>query len=243
MNAPERPGGRILVALDTPESEAAIELARTVGDRVGGYKVGLELFTHAGPPVLESIREHAELFLDLKLHDIPNTVAGAAFQAGRLGVTYLTVHGLGGVAMIRRAVEASADGAARAGHPAPRVLVVTILTSHDDADLERVGLHGPTSAAVERLIGVAREAGAGGIVCSPLEVARARELFPEGLRVVPGIRPAGAGVVAADDQARVATPASAVAAGADRLVIGRPITKAEDPAAAADAIAAELAAG
>ena len=237
---PDHPRQRILVALDTPERERAIELARMLAGHVGGFKVGLELFGRCGPSVVEAIRStEASVFLDLKLHDIPNTVAGAAAAAGSLGVNLLTVHALGGTEMIRRAVEASEAAADRAGHAPPRVLAVTVLTSHDDALLERIGLAGPCSNAVARLTGLARDAGAGGVVCSPLEVADARELFPEGLRVVPGVRPVGR-KVSGDDQARTATPAQAIALGADRLVIGRPITAAADPIAAADAIVAEL---
>jgi orotidine-5'-phosphate decarboxylase len=237
---PDHPRERILVALDTPEHDRAIELARLLAGHVGGFKVGLELFGRCGPSVVDEIRSAGvSVFLDLKLHDIPNTVAGAAAAAGSLGVNLLTVHALGGIEMIRRAVESSEAAAGHSGHLPPTVLVVTVLTSHDDALLERIGLSGPCSDAVARLTSLARDAGAGGVVCSPLEVARARELFPDGLRVVPGVRPAGR-KVGGDDQARTATPAEAVARGADRLVIGRPITAAADPVAAAAAIAAEL---
>jgi orotidine-5'-phosphate decarboxylase len=235
------PHERILVAIDTPDPARIRDLAARLSGRVGGLKIGLEAFTSLGPdPVREIVAAGGSVFLDLKLHDIPNTVAGAAAAAGRLGVRFLTVHALGGVAMMRRAVEAAREGAQQAGHESPRVLAVTILTSHTDDDLARAGVAGPCDAAVVRLAGLAREAGVAGVVCSPLEVAKVRKAFPEGELVVPGIRPAGA---ALDDQARVATPASAIAAGADRLVIGRPITRADDPAAAAGAIAAEIAAG
>lgn len=229
---------RVLVAVDTPDVARVRALATALRGRVGGFKLGLEAFTSCGPDVVREIVAAGDgVFLDLKLHDIPNTVAGAAAAAGRLGVRFMTVHALGGVAMMRRATEASAEAAAEAGHEAPCVLAVTVLTSHDDDDLARLAIEGPCDRAVLRLAGLAREAGVGGVVCSPLEVSRVREVFPEGVRVVPGIRPAGA---ARDDQARVATPASAIASGADRLVIGRPITRADDPAAAADAIAAEI---
>jgi orotidine-5'-phosphate decarboxylase len=226
------------VAVDTPDLDRIRALAAALRGRVGGFKLGLEAFTACGPaPVREIVAAGDGVFLDLKLHDIPNTVAGAAAAAGRLGVRYLTVHALGGVAMMRRAVEAASEAATAAGFPPPCVLAVTVLTSHDDDDLRRLAVDGPCDRAVLRLTALAREAGVGGVVCSPLEVAAVRDAFPEGVRVVPGIRPAGA---ARDDQARVATPASAIAAGADRLVLGRPITRAEDPARAADAIAAEI---
>ncbi len=236
-----RPHERIFVALDTPDPDRARALARALAGRVGGFKVGLEAFSSCGPALVGDIRsEGLPVFLDLKLHDIPNTVAGAAAAAARLGISFLTVHALGGSEMVRRAVESSAEAAARAGSSAPTVLAVTVLTSHDDPSLEILGIRGPSAAAVLRLAGIARDAGAGGVVCSPLEVARVREAFPAGTLVVPGVRPSGA---AADDQARVATPESAVRAGADRIVVGRPITRAADPVAAADAIAAEIARG
>ena len=232
---------RIFVAIDTPDPARARALARALTGRVGGFKVGLEAFVANGPALVEEIRAIGlPVFLDLKLHDIPNTVAGAAAAAGRLGVAFLTVHALGAASMIRRAVEASAEGAESAGHPAPCVLAVTVLTSHDDLSLASVGVAGPCLPAVERLAAVAREARAGGLVCSPLEIVRARAIFPSATLVVPGIRPATSGARPADDQARVAAPGEAVAWGADRIVVGRPITGAADPAAAADAIAADI---
>lgn len=231
---------RIFVALDTPDAERALALAGSLAGRVGGLKVGLELFTAAGPDLVRRVSDLGlPVFLDLKLHDIPNTVAGAAGAIGRLGVSFFTVHALGAGEMIRRAVEASHEAAWSTGHPPPVALAVTILTSHDDASLASVGVLGPSRVAVERLAALAESSGAGGLVCSPLEVARAREVFESGILVVPGIRPAGPR--AGDDQARVATPGEAVAAGADRIVVGRPITAAPDPAAAADAIARDIA--
>jgi orotidine-5'-phosphate decarboxylase len=236
-----KPHERIFVALDTKDPDRAVALARALAGRVGGFKVGLEAFTACGPSLVGSILEAGlPVFLDLKLHDIPNTVAGAAAAAARLGVSFLTVHALGGGAMIRAASDASRDAAAAAGIEPPTVLAVTVLTSHDERDLETLGIAGPAAAAVLRLAALARDSGAGGAVCSPLEVAAVRGAFPSGALVVPGIRPRGA---AADDQARTATPAAAVAAGADRIVVGRPITRASDPIAAAEAISAEIAAG
>ena len=232
---------RVLVALDTPDAAQALALVRTLAGVVGGFKIGLELFTSAGPRLVDEIRAAAPtVFLDLKLHDIPNTVAGAAAAAARAGVSLFTVHALGGPEMIRRAVESARDAARAAGLAAPCVLAVTVLTSHDDETLERVGLAGPCTAAVLRLAALARDAGAGGIVCSAHEVREVRRIFPGGLLVVPGIRPGGTLRGGGDDQTRVAGPARALALGADRLVIGRPITAAADPRAAAAAIAEEI---
>jgi orotidine-5'-phosphate decarboxylase len=236
-----RPHQRIFVALDTPELDSARRLVGQLEGAVGGFKIGLQLFTVGGPPIVQEIRRSgAEVFLDLKLHDIPNTVAGAAAAATRLGATYFTMHASGGPAMMRRGVEAAAEAAEGLGLPRPTALAVTVLTSHDDAELESIGLQGPCPAAVLRLARLARESGAGGLVCSPLEVAAVREVFPGGTLVVPGIRPGGAVGPANDDQTRVATPGRAVAAGADLLVIGRPITRADDPVEAARAIAEEI---
>ena len=158
----------------------------------------------------------------------------------RLGASHLTVHASGGASMIRRAVQAAEETADAVGGTPPTVLAVTVLTSHDDDELRSIGLAGPCADAVARLATLAAEAGAGGLVCAAQEVGRARELFPDGELVVPGIRPAAGPELGNDDQARVATPARAVALGADRLVIGRPITRAEEPAAAARAIAEEI---
>jgi orotidine-5'-phosphate decarboxylase len=235
-----RPEDRIFVALDTPDIARARTLARALAGGVGGFKIGLEAFVACGPKLVDEMRGAGHIvFLDLKFHDIPNTVAGASAAAARLGVAFLTVHALGGPAMIARAVEASRAGAP-AGVDAPVVLAVTILTSHDDEALRRIGIEGPCADAVPRLAALAREAGAGGIVCSPLEVASARLVFPEGVLVVPGIRPETPEARALDDQSRVASAATAVAAGADRIVVGRPITGAVDPAAAAAAIADDM---
>ncbi len=231
---------RILVALDTPDAARARTLVESLRGRVGGFKIGLELFCSEGPRfVREVVESGAPVFLDLKLHDIPNTAAGAAAAAARLGVSFLTVHALGGPAMIRRAVEA-ANGAARGvGARAPTVLAVTILTSHDDHDLELLGLPRPAALAVERLAALAREAGAGGIVCSPREIVSIRRAFGSATIVVPGIRPLGL-AVSSDDQLRTETAARAVAWGADHLVVGRPITQAADPIAAAETLAREI---
>jgi orotidine-5'-phosphate decarboxylase len=225
----------IAVALDAPDDATAIGWARAVGPHVAVVKVGLELFCRYGPSVVTAVRDSvgeggdASLFLDLKLHDIPNTVAGAARSAAQLRPAYLTVHASGGSAMIRAAVE-SAPGVA--------ITAVTVLTSMSEDDLAAVGLAGPSLDAVRRLAALSVTAGATALVCSPREVAAVRaEVGSDITLITPGVRPAGA---AAQDQSRVATPQQALADGADLLVIGRPITGADDPAAAAAAIAASL---
>jgi orotidine-5'-phosphate decarboxylase len=222
---------RLCAALDFPTWEAAESFARAVAPEVGMLKVGLELFAAEGP---FAVRAAAALgrpvFLDLKLHDIPNTVEGAARSAVASGASLLTVHASGGAEMIRAAV--------RGAGPLVRVLAVTVLTSLDADALDEVGIAGPPTEAVVRLARLAVGSGAVGLVCSPLEVAAVRKaLGAAPLLVVPGVRPPGA---AKGDQARVATPAEAVRAGADVLVIGRPLRDARDPAAAARAIAEGL---
>ena len=221
----------IAVALDAPDAETAARWARAVTPHVAVVKVGLELFCRSGPSVVQSVRgaSGTGLFLDLKLHDIPNTVAGAARSVARLKPTYLTVHAVGGAAMVRAAVDA-AEGVT--------IAAVTVLTSTDEATLDAVGLAGPSLDAVRRLSVLAVGAGAGALVCSPHEVAAVRaEVGPGIVLITPGVRPAGAD---AQDQARVATPEQALRDGADLLVIGRPITGAADPGAAAARIAASL---
>ena len=221
----------IAVALDAPDAETAARWAQAVTPHVAVVKVGLELFCRTGPSIVQSVRgaSGTGLFLDLKLHDIPNTVAGAARSVARLKPTYLTVHAVGGAAMVRAAVEAAPD---------VTIAAVTVLTSADDATLADVGLAGPSLDAVRRLSVLAVGAGARALVCSPQEVAAVRaEVGPGITLITPGVRPAGS---AADDQARVATPEQALADGADLLVIGRPITGAADPGAAAAKLAAGL---
>ena len=221
----------ICAALDFPTWSAAEPFARAVAPAVGVLKVGLELFAAEGPAAVRAAAALGRpVFLDLKLHDIPNTVEGAARAAARTGASLLTVHAAGGSEMIAAAV-------CGAG-PDVKVLAVTVLTSLDAAALRAIGLEGPPQEAVVRLAQLAVVAGAGGLVCSPHEVAAVREAVgEEPLLVVPGVRPAGA---AKGDQARVATPAEAVRAGADVIVIGRPLREAADPAAAARAIEASL---
>ena len=227
------PRDRLIVALDVPEAADARALVERLAGHVGMFKVGSQVFTTAGPDLVREVVGRGEkVFLDLKYHDIPNTVAGAVSSAGRLGVSLLTVHALGGKEMLEAAVGAlPAMGI--------RLLAITILTSHDEATLRAIGMGGSLADAVRRLALLAREAGADGVVASPQEVALVREACgPDFLIVTPGIRPAGA---SRGDQSRTATPAAAIAAGADYVVVGRPILEAADPAAAAAAIARDLA--
>jgi len=231
MNARDR----LIVALDVPQGDAARALLERLAGHVGLFKVGSQAFTAAGPELVREIVGRGEkVFLDLKFHDIPNTVAGAVASASRLGVSLVDVHGLGGRAMMEAAVGAlPAMGT--------RLLAITILTSHDEETLGEIGVNGSMAESVRRLAQLARDAGADGVVASPHEVALVREACgSDFLIVTPGIRPAG---VALGDQARAATPAAALAAGADYLVVGRPITGAADPAAAADAIVREMEGG
>jgi len=223
---------RLIVALDLPDAEPARRLVERLRGRVGMFKVGSQLFTAAGPALVRELTAAGEkVFLDLKYHDIPNTVAGAVAAAGRLGVSLVDVHGLGGLAMMEAAVAAL-------GASGTRLLAITVLTSHDGPSLEALGLEGSVTATVRRLALLARDARVHGVVASPHEVGLVREACGcDFLVVTPGIRPAGA---SANDQARAATPAAALAAGADYLVVGRPITEAADPVAAVDAILAEM---
>jgi orotidine-5'-phosphate decarboxylase len=227
---------RLVVALDTPSREQALAWARSLRGRVGLVKVGLELFTAAGPALLGELAAlGVGVFLDLKLHDIPNTVERAARNCARLGVRLITVHAAGGRAML---TAAAAGAAAGATGERPRVLAVTVLTSLDDAALDELGIPGGAAARVLAWATLAHRAGCDGVVCSPQELAELRRRLGAGfILLAPGIRPAGAEV---GDQRRVATPAAAMAAGADYLVVGRPITAASDPVAAAEAIVAEL---
>ncbi len=229
---------RIAVALDEAGRERLLALARRVAPEVGVLKVGLEAFCAHGPALVTEVAALAPVFLDLKLHDIPNTVGGAAAAAARTGAAILNVHAGGGREMMRAAGERAREAAASAGLAPPKVVAVTVLTSLDAAALGEVGLAGTPREAALRLALLAREAGLDGVVCSPEEIEAIRSACGPGfLLVVPGIRPAGS---AAADQKRIATPASAARAGADLLVIGRPITGAADPAAAAREIAAEI---
>jgi orotidine-5'-phosphate decarboxylase len=221
----------IAVALDAPNLDTAARWANLVTPHVSTVKIGLELYLRYGPEAVASVRgaSNVAVFLDLKLNDIPATVAGAARSVARLRPDLLTVHAVGGMAAVRAAVEAAPD---------TKIVAVTVLTSLGDADLERLGVAGPVGDAVRRLAALAVEAGARGLVCSPREVAAVRtEVGPDITLITPGVRPAGS---EANDQARIATPEEALRAGADLLVIGRPITGAADPGAAAAATGASL---
>ena len=227
---------RLFVALDTPDLDRALSWAAALRDHVGGLKLGLEFYAANGPDGVRRLAAFGlPVFLDLKFHDIPNTIAGAVRAAAGLGVAMLNVHAGGGPAMLRAAV-----GAAATAVPRPLVLGVTVLTSLDDGDLEEVGQRGPAPEQAMRLAGLTRDCGLDGVVCAPADVAKLRSEFgPDMTLVVPGIRPDWA---AAGDQKRIMTPAAALAAGADVLVIGRPITGADDAAAAARRIADALSA-
>ena len=232
------PKDRILVGIDTPDITRAETLVTAVSGRVGGIKIGKEFFTAQGPEAVRTVVGDQSLFLDLKFHDIPNTVAGAVRSSLRMTPRILNVHASGGRAMMTAASQAAREEAEALSVSRPLVIAVTVLTSLDDADLEAVGQQGPTAAQVERLAVLAQDCGLDGVVCSPREITALRALCgPDFKLVVPGIRPSWA---AAGDQKRIMTPADAVTAGADYIVIGRPITAAPDPAEAADKIVAEL---
>jgi orotidine-5'-phosphate decarboxylase len=223
----------LIIPLDVPDLDSAVDLVDRLGDEADFYKVGLELYTRVGPPAVEMLQRCGKrVFLDLKLHDIPNTVAGAVRSASELGVDLLTLHAQGGAPML----EAAAG--ARGGRL--RLLAVTVLTSLESAHLEAVWGRSVDDTAVEvhRLARMAAAAGIDGVVSSPLEAASLRSLLgPEVILVTPGIRPTGSPI---GDQRRFATPADAVRAGADYLVVGRPVTQAPDPGAALAAVLAEI---
>jgi len=222
---------RLIVALDVPKAEDALALVRTLRGRVGLFKVGSQAFTAAGPELVRQIVDEGErVFLDLKFHDIPNTVAQACAAATRLGVWMLNVHASGGRPMLKAARDAVAATAAETGVARPLLVAVTVLTSLDQAALKETGIDLDAGRHVLRLAALARDCGLDGIVCSPVEAPSMRSAFgPDFALVTPGIRLAGS---ARDDQTRIATPEMAAQGGADYLVIGRPITAAADPVAA-----------
>jgi len=230
------PRQQLIVALDVSSAAAAQKIVAAVGDSAFSYKVGMQLFTAEGPRLVRDlVASGRRVFLDLKYHDIPNTVAAAVHEAAQLGVKMLTVHASGGVKMLRAASEAAA-----AVDPSLAVLAVTVLTSLNDQDLDKLGVHGRVQDQVLRLAALALAGGCRGVVASAHEASQLRaELDEEFLIVTPGVRPAGAGHA---DQARVVTPAEAIAAGATYIVVGRPITESPDPAAEARAILAQMAA-
>jgi len=229
----------IIVALDVPAAEDALKLVEQLAPVVGGFKVGSELFASGGPEIVRRIRAAgAPVFLDLKFHDIPNTVAKAVAAAVRLDVQMLTVHTLGGTDMLKAAEQVAQDSAWRLGHAPPLVLGVTVLTSLDSNALSEIGLDSNVSRQVRRLANMANKAGLRGLVCSPREVTELRQMLPVSMQLVtPGIR---AETDPADDQKRTLSPSEAISAGANWLVIGRPIYAAENPRAAAEKILASL---
>ncbi|MGI8917494.1 MAG: orotidine-5'-phosphate decarboxylase [Pyrinomonadaceae bacterium] len=235
------PQSKLIVALDVQTAAEARELVNLLGSEVGMFKVGSQLFTAAGPEVVrEIVRSGNRVFLDLKFHDIPNTVARAAIEATRLGVTILNVHAGGGAEMMRRTADAVSEAASSEGLSRPSIIAVTVLTSTDGPGLHAVGVTKTADAQVLKLAMLAANSGMDGLVASPLEVPAIRSAVPQTgfLIVTPGIRPRG---VALNDQKRVTTPAAAIRAGADYLVVGRPITAAGDPVMAARMIVAEIA--
>lgn len=232
----------VFCALDTTDPQDAAALAGRLRGHVGGLKLGLEFFVANGPDGVRHVMQAGlPLFLDLKFHDIPNTVAGAMKAAAALAPAFTTIHGGGGAEMIRAASDGAAEGAAKAGTPPMKVLAVTVLTSFDQSGLNATGVPGEVADQVKRLGELARRNGADGAVCSAHEAPLLRQACgPDFVLVVPGIRPAWA---AAGDQKRITTPAKALAAGADWLVIGRPITGAANPAQAAAQIARDITEG
>ena len=230
------PKNRLAVALDLPDEHEALKLVDRLGDTCHWFKVGMELYYAAGNKIIEKLRDRGfKVFLDLKLHDIPNTVAGAVRSAAKAGASLLTIHATGGAAMMSAAAEAASAPVS------PRLLAVTVLTSMDANQLAGIGITASPADQVLRLARLAKNSGINGMVCSAEEVALLRkETGPDSLLVIPGIRPAGSTI---EDQKRIATPAQAIADGASMLVVGRPITRAADPAAAAQAILNEIADG
>jgi orotidine-5'-phosphate decarboxylase len=231
---------RLIVALDVPTADAGVSLAEKLEGHVGAFKVGLENFSAEGPILPRFLTSrNTRVFLDLKFHDIPNTVRAAAREAAQLGVAMVNVHASGGRKMMEAAREGAVEGARTLGMgKRPLVLAVTVLTSLGPEDLAELGIAGTPEEVVVRLARLACKAGLDGVVASPREIFAIRHaLGPDFVIVTPGIRPAGAAV---NDQVRVATPASAIRAGATYIVVGRPITGAADPAAAADNIVSEI---
>jgi orotidine-5'-phosphate decarboxylase len=228
------PGDRLIVALDVPNAAHARRVVQTLGEAITSYKIGKQLFTAEGPGIVRDlIASGRKVFLDLKFHDIPNTVGAAVKSAAELGVSMLTVHASGGSKMLKAAVEA-----AKAADSRPMVLAVTVLTSLSDSDLQEIGVSGNVLTQVLRLGSLATAAGCDGVVASAHEARELRRELGQGFEIVtPGVRPAGANL---GDQARVLTPGEAIQAGATRLVVGRPITEAASPSDAATAILTEI---
>lgn len=222
----------VCVALDVPSLAQARELLRELADLVPVFKVGLELFASCGPAAVDAVRDTgADVLLDLKVHDVPRTAAAAVGQAARIGASMLTVHGLGGRSMLRACVEASRD------HGGPRILAVTVLTSHDEDELAGIGVAATAMEQAKRIGRIAAEERCDGLVLSPRELAVLRSVYPELLLATPGIRPEG---VPPDDQRRVLTPAEAILAGTDLCIVGRPVLNAANRRAATQAIIDEV---
>ncbi len=228
----------IIIALDMSREEA-LELCDKLKGRARWVKVGMTLFYRYGPTIVDEMRERGlNVFLDLKLHDIPFQIRGAAYSASLSGADILSIHGLGGAQMIAEGRAGAEDAAEQRGGNRTKLVAISVLTSMDQEALASIGVESPVAEEVSRLASLAVGAGADGIVCSPQEAKQMRELLgPDAMIVTPGIRPAGADV---GDQKRISTPAAAIEAGASKLVIGRPITKASDPARAFEDIVAEL---
>ena len=234
---------KLIVALDVDTANRAFDLFDSLRDVVGMFKIGSQLFTAAGPDIVRKIlAKGGRVFLDLKFHDIPNTVAAASIEAARLGVSIFNIHASGGTEMMTRAAEAVSETAKREGVPKPKVIAVTLLTSLDSAALRQIGISDDAETSVANLARAAATCGLDGVVASPheIQIVRAAVPNPEFIIVTPGIRP---GCVATDDQRRVMTAAGAIRAGADYLVVGRPILNADDPVAAANSIVAEIEGG
>ncbi|HKR61208.1 MAG TPA: orotidine-5'-phosphate decarboxylase [Pyrinomonadaceae bacterium] len=232
---------RLIVALDVETARRALDLVAILKDHVGMFKVGSQLFTAAGPDIVrEIVKAGNRVFLDLKFHDIPNTVAAAAVEATRMGATIVNVHAAGGGEMMKRTADAVTETATTEGFSRPFVIAVTVLTSSDETTLMATGISNSPENQVIKLGLLAAHSGMDGLVASPLEVAGLRAAIskPDFLLVTPGVRPSGA---APNDQKRTMSPAAAISAGADYLVVGRPISAAKDPLAAAQAILAEIA--
>lgn len=235
------PANKLIVALDVDTAEQAIRLVEELRDIVGMFKVGSQLFTAAGPALVrEIVHSGGRVFLDLKFHDIPNTVAAAAAEATRLGVSIFNVHALGGSEMMRRTADVVSQTSAVEGLARPSIIAVTLLTSANDETLRELGINSGPDSLVPHLARMAHEAGLEGVVASPKEAASVRTAVhqPGFLIVTPGVRPLGA---AMNDQKRVTTPRAAIIGGADYIVVGRPILNADDPARAAQEIVEEIA--
>ncbi len=242
MTSPSEPERRardfLAVALDVPSLDEAQQLIASLSGVPGWLKIGSELFTTAGPPAIELACKSARIFLDLKFHDIPNTVAHAVRAATRHGVGMMTLHAGGGLAMLQAARDAAGEEASRLGITPPELVAVTVLTSFSEEELARVGVSSSISDHVARLVDLALEAGIAGVVSSPHEAAQVRHRAGPAFRIVtPGVRPAGGTL---GDQVRVATPESAIRAGSSLLVMGRPILQAPDPVAAAEDVCREI---